>query len=82
MTVLSKPRCTKKQCHAVEVKKADAFRMRMAAKFLEKRGVDAETAKARGEMVISMHIGNLEHPDPSRQGDTMKQFVEMADKID
>jgi len=67
---------------AAEVKKADAFRMRMAAKFLERRGVDADTAKARGEMLISMHIGNLEHPDPNRRGETFNQFVEMADKLD
>lgn len=67
---------------AVEVKKADAFRMRMAAKFLEKRGVDPAAAKARGEMIISMHIGNLVHPDPSRRAETFSQFVEMADKLD
>ena len=67
---------------AAEVKKADAFRMRMVAKFLEKRGLEPDAAKARGEMIMSMHIGNLEHPDPSRQGDTMRQFVEMMDKLD
>ena len=66
---------------AAEVRKADAFRMRMAASFLEKRGLDPETAKARGEMIISMHIGNLEHPDPNRQGETMRRFVEMVDSL-
>jgi AcrR family transcriptional regulator len=67
---------------AAEVKKADSFRMRMAAKFLEKRGVDPDVAKARGEMLISMHIGNLAHPDPNRRAETFSQFVEMADKLD
>ncbi len=65
---------------ALEVKKADAFRMRMAAKFMEKRGMDPETAKARGEMIISMHIGSLEHPDESREA--FFKFVDMADKLD
>ena len=64
------------------VRQADAFRMGMAAKFLEKRGLDPETAKARGEMLISMYIGSLENPDPVRRAESFRKFVEMADKLD
>jgi AcrR family transcriptional regulator len=67
---------------AREVRKADAFRMGMVAKFLEKRGLDPESAKARGEMIVSMHIGTLEHPNPNRRRDTFGRFVEMADRVD
>jgi len=67
---------------AGEVRKADAFRMGMAAKFLEKRGLDRESAKARGEMIISMPIGNQEHPNPKRRRDTFGKFVELADRVD
>ena len=66
---------------ASEIKKADAFRMRMATRFLQKRGLNAETAKARGEMLISMRIGVLEHPDQSRRDETFRRFVEIADNV-
>jgi AcrR family transcriptional regulator len=67
---------------AQAVKKADTYRMDLARRLLENRGQDAETARARGEMIISMHIGNLAHPDPERRGEAFKKFVEMADRLD
>lgn len=64
------------------VKKADTYRMDMARRLLEKHGQDAETARTRGEMIISMHIGNLAHPNAKRRSEAFKKFVEMADRLD
>ena len=66
---------------AKAIKKADAYRMKVSKLSFEKRGIDSENATVRGDMVITMHLGNLQHPDPERRTQNYHEFIRLIDNL-
>ena len=66
---------------AKAIKKADTYRMKVSKLSFEKRGVDSTSATIRGDMVITMHLGNLQHPDPERRTENYREFIRLVDNL-
>ena len=66
---------------AKAIKKADAYRMKVSKLSFEKRGIDSANATVRGDMVVTMHLGNLQHPDPKSRAENYREFIRLIDNL-
>jgi hypothetical protein len=55
--------------------------MKVSKWSFQKRGLDSTNAAIRGDMVITMHLGNLQHPDPKRRTENYREFIRLIDNL-